>query len=72
MISAVYIDNENNEEEIKGNNNERDDLVKVDARELAGKFRSKKDIYDYLSKKWQLFLPPFDEAKICKKFEFSE
>ena len=72
VVSVVCIDDENSEEEIKGNNGDMEDLVKVDARELIGKFRSKADIYDYLSKKWQLFLPPYDEAKICMKFKFSE
>ena len=39
-------------------------LVKVYPEEIMGKFRSKSDIYNYLSQKWQLFLPPFKEAKI--------
>ena len=50
---------------ISGSN--REDIVKVDARSLVSKFRSKSDIYNYLSQRQQLFLPPFDEAKVGMK-----
>ena len=45
----------------------REDIIKVDERSLVTKFRSKSDIYNYLSQKQKLFLPPFDEAKVGTK-----
>ena len=39
-------------------------LIKVYPDEIYGKFRSKKDIYNYLSQRYQLFLPPYHEAKL--------
>ena len=43
------------EEEI----NVADELVKVSADKLVGKFRSKADIYSFLTLKYQLFLLPY-------------
>ena len=55
-----------NESEIKD-----DELIQVHVNELIGKFRSKGYIYEYLTTKKQLFLPPFGEAKIGKTFIMS-
>ena len=50
------------EEEI----NVADELVKVSADELVGKFRSKADIKSFLTLKYQLFLPPYEETKLSR------
>ena len=46
--------------------NVADELVKVSADELVGKFRSKADIYSFLTLKYQLFLPPYEETKLSR------
>ena len=55
-------EDENSKEEI----NVADVLVKVFVNELVGKFRSKADIYSFLTLNYQLFLPPYEETRLSR------
>ena len=52
------INSEENKEEVGVG----EEIIKISADELIGKFRSKADIYNFLTLKYQLFLPPYEET----------
>lgn len=43
------------------------EVLSVEALSLTGAIRSKKDIYDFFAFKMQYFLPPFKECSVCKE-----
>lgn len=43
-----------------------DDFVYVQPEEMRGRFRSKADLYNYLTLQEQLFLPPYKETNMRK------
>ena len=47
------------------NSKEKEEEINVTG-ELVGKFRSKADIYSFLTLKYQLFLTPYEETKLSR------
>ena len=41
-----------------------EEIIKIWVNEFIGKFRSKTDLYNFLTLKFQLFLPPYEETKL--------
>ena len=56
------INSEENKEEV----GVEEEIIKISADELIGKLRSKADIYNFLTLKYQLFLPPYEETKLSR------
>ena len=53
------------EEEIKKEFNDNgEEIVRVPSERLMNKFRSKEDIYNFLTMKYQLLIPPNQEIKL--------
>ena len=66
IIRNVLLLNSNLDDELQQREGMEEEKRPELSEELVHNFRSKSDIYNYLSLKSQLFLPPYSEAKLGK------